>query len=97
MFRFLQRNLALSENKGPGGIISRKKPRTCLVRKGAMEIVMSRCNSFLPGQLKATSVIGSLHRINGKSVPTREIFSTNKSVLVSRWFLAERKEKLRCL
>lgn len=54
MFRFLQRNLALSENKGPEGIISRKKPRTCLVGKGAAETVMSRRNSFLPGKTEGS-------------------------------------------
>lgn len=53
MFRFLQRNLVLSENKGPDGIISRKKPRTCLAGKGTVEVVMSRCNSFLPGKTES--------------------------------------------
>lgn len=53
MFRFLQRNLVLSENKGPGGIISRKKPRTCLAGTGAVQTVMSRCARFLPATLKA--------------------------------------------
>jgi len=55
VFRFLQRNPVLSENKGPGGIISRKKPRTCLVGKGAAEIVMSRCTASFQAKLTATS------------------------------------------
>lgn len=45
MFRFLQRNLALSENKGPDGIISRKKRRSRLVGKG---LSCTKVQRFLP-------------------------------------------------
>lgn len=56
MFGFLQWNPALSENKGPDGIISRKKPRTCLAGEGARRLFCQGASASFQAQLKAASV-----------------------------------------